>query len=234
MQAEIVSLKANSMALNRRAERIRSLMVDMTHNLLTIGRELVEARRAFPTGPNGEPMGWSKWVKKEFNFSKSWAGRLMAVTRKFGEVPKGHLIPIKVLIYLARRETPEAGRKEVMRRIAQGEHIGEGKAKKIVQKHLPSPKKANEIAKQTGKPTVASDGYVYLGADAKDVKQSAERRTVVYAVRDAVSCLATIDLTATEFLEYAMPHQLWKAKEEHEIKDALKWLQALSKAWGER
>jgi hypothetical protein len=46
--------------------------------------------------------------------------------------------------------------------------------------------------------------------------------------------LAGQQLSAAEFLEYAAPHQLWKAKNEYQIADALQWLSALSHAWEKR
>lgn len=224
-----------SVPLERRAQRIRNLMTDMVRNALGIGEELSNAYETFPLGPKKTRMGWKTWLKT-IGLSNSYAISLIQVYRKFGYLnADGVQVPaIKVLRLLVREVTPESARQEVLDRVKGGERIGEPKAKNIVQKHLPSPKKANEIARETGKPTAASDGYVYLGATAEQARESVERRTLVYSAKEAIKTLAEISITAEEFLEYAAPHQLWKAREEQQIDDALEWLRALHKAWPEK
>jgi hypothetical protein len=220
----------------RRAERIRKLMADMAHNTLAIGGELERAQETFEIGPNGQRMGWRSWLKTEFKLGLNWANSLIRAHRKFGHLigSADRLPSASVLIFLGREATPKAATQEVLKRTAKGETVGRIGSQEIVKKHLPSPKKANAIAKQTGTPTAASDGYVYLGASDADVKQSAQRRTVVYAVREAVETIAKVQVSAEDFLEYALPHQLWKAKNEHQIKQAADWLGALSHAWAKR
>jgi ParB-like chromosome segregation protein Spo0J len=105
-------------------------------------------------------------------------------------------------------------------------------ASKVTEKHrLPSPKKANEQAKETGKPTLASDGYIYFGTSEENAKAGEDQRAMVYGVRRALDHLANINLTGTEFLKYASPWQLWKPEEAKVIKRALKWLTSLDAAW---
>ena len=224
---------ASNMTLERRATKIRNLMGDMVGNTLAIGAELLEARATFPVGPKNKLMGWPTWLRNEFKISSDWAGQLIRSYQKFGHLlADGKELPTqKVLNYLASDHVPDSGSAEVIARVRKGEKIGKDKAKKIIAKHLPSPKKANEMARDTGKPVTASDGYVYLGATEEQVKESTERRTVIYAVREAIEKIATLRMTADEWLEYAAPHQLWKAREEDQIERALDWMTALNKAW---
>jgi hypothetical protein len=222
--------------LSASSKRIRHLMVDMAKNALALGAELSTALEHFPVGPRGQRMGWKRWLKDECALSDSYAKRLIQVHGKFGHLARGsrEMPSLRVLALLVPQKIPESARTEVLERHAKGERVGAGKAKEIVKKHLPSPKKANEIAQQTGKPTTASDGFVYLGASDGEIKDSVARRTQVYAVREAVNCLATQKLSAADFLEYAHPHQLWKARDEHEITDAIEWLSDLNSRWGKR
>lgn len=220
--------------LDQRAKKIRELMQDAVGNMLAIGGELATARDSFEIGPKGQRMGWKKWLKDEIQISEEYAAQLIRTNEKFGHLAVGdrQLPSMKVLDFLGREHVPEKARKEVLRRVNKGEAIGKGKAEKIVNQHRPSPKKAIQIAQETGKAVVASDGYLYMGASEHELKQADVRRTVVYAVRDAVETLARINLTPVQFLEFAHAHQLWeRGKNDHEIADAIKWLTALNRAW---
>jgi hypothetical protein len=87
----------------------------------------------------------------------------------------------KILEFLARETTPKAGRKEIMRRLKEGERVSRKRAKKIADKHRPKPKQAAKLARETGKPVLASDGYIYLGATDEQARKADERRTVVFS-----------------------------------------------------
>jgi len=56
---------------------------------------------------------------------------------------------------------------------------------------------------------------------------------VVYSVRRAVECLASMELSPHQFLSFALPHQLW-SRDDKQIGVALKWLNALHTAWETR
>jgi hypothetical protein len=225
-----------STLLQARAAHIRKLMSGMVSNTLAIGEELEKARETFPIGPKGQRMGWATWLRNEFQMSSEWAKKLIQAQRKFGHLgAAGTELPSqKVLVFLARDTVPDAARDEVMAEVAKGKKVGAEKAKAIARKHLPSPKKANALARETGKPVEASDGYVYLGATDEQMHKAAQRRTAVYSVREAVETLSKVELKATDFLEYALPHQLWKKRNQHEIKKALRWLNELNVAWKKR
>lgn len=232
VQANVTSLR------EAKAKRIRELMQSWSENAIQLGVELIAARETFEIGPRGKIMGWERWLKAEAGISAPHARKLIRIGKKFGDrdrarsgLPK---VAVDVLSLLARADTPEEAQREIVRLRDIGESVGISRAKQIVEKHLPPPKKANKIAKETGKPTRASDGYLYLGGDDKEVKESTERRTVVYAVRRAVETLAKMETTPTAFLAIALPHQLWTEAEEPQIEEAAKWLNALKAAWAMR
>src|SRR5262245_44592837 len=217
--------------MHARAERIRQLMLNWTQHIIALGAELKEARDTFTEIRNNHSIGWAAWLKTEIGITDEYATRLIRIADKFGASRPELATSVAVLKFLSRDNIPAAGRREVIRRIKRGELITEDKAKKIVDQHRPKPDKAIAIAKETGKPTLASDGFLYFGASKQEIKESTARRTIVYAVRRAISTLAAIDLSPHQFLESALPHQLWSAKEAHEIKAAADWLAALNTAW---
>jgi hypothetical protein len=98
----------------------------------------------------------------------------------------------------------------------------------------PGPKTANKLAKETGHPVVASDGFIYFGLTPEEAKKGKDRRAMVYDVRDALDHLASIELTGEQFLNYARPWQLWTREESEVIKKALAWLTSLDTAWDRR
>jgi hypothetical protein len=224
--------------LERRADRIRSLMTSMVKNTIAIGAELDKAREQFPLGPRNRRMGWQTWLKKEFNISLDWAARLILVNRKFAHrlIDNQPMPTLHVLDYLAKSTTPGAAVDEILERVQKGEKISKAKAKKIARKTLPGPKAANKMARESGKPVEASDGYVYLGATDEQAKESKQRLTVVYALKEAIATIAATsqNMSAVEFLEYGMPHQLWKPDEEQQIEQTLQFLKDLEKAWPKR
>jgi hypothetical protein len=229
MQANMTTYRA------KKAERIRELMQRWADNGIKLGIELREARETFEIGPRGLRIGWEKWLKSEIGFRSRYANSFIQVADKFGDLgPHVAGVSFRVLRFLARESTPEEAKKEVLRRAQGGEKIGHVKAKRIADTHRPPPKQANEIARETGKPTLASDGFVYLGGTKEEVKESTERRTLVYAVRRAINTLSSVEVSPNQFLETALPHQLWTKREERQIDDALRWLTALKAAWSVR
>jgi len=237
----VVSIADQQATLERRAERIRKLMADMARNIIAIGGELDAARGSFEVGPKGKLMGYTTWLRKEFNLGPDYASVLIRINRKFGYLlthrSSENLPSMNVLRLLVQPKVPQSARQEVIDRVGKGEKIGRPTAKKIVRKHLPSPKKANELARDTGKPVEASDGYVYLGATDKEVSDAKEKRTVVYGAREAIATLSEISghMTAQQFLDYAAPHQLVAfEKDAKQIRKAADWLEDLDKAWAKR
>jgi hypothetical protein len=217
-----------------KAARIRDLMQRWTDNSIQLGLELKAVYESFDEiGAHGIPVGWEKWLKSEIGFRHPYALGFIRVAEKFGDLDtKG--LSFRVLRFLTLETTPEGGTRDVLRRAKRGEKVGRVKAERIVNKHRPPPKEANKIARDTGKPTLASDGFLYLGGTKEDVKESTERRTLVYAVRRAIETLSTVEASPTQFLDTAMPYQLWTKREERQIDDALRWLTALKAAWSVR
>lgn len=218
------------------ARRIRELLQSWTENTLELGAELRTARDSFAVGPRQSRPGWEEWLQKEIGLSENWAGQLIRVADKFGDLLAGgqKLPSMKVLSFLTHENIPETGRVEVIDKVARGERVGLTRAKEIVDQHRPTPKEADRIAKETGKPTHASDGNIYFGSDKDKVKQAEQVRTMVFDVRRAVETLATMDVTPADFIKQCPAHLRWKDKEEHMIGDALDWLRGLNKAWDSR
>lgn len=219
------------------AKRIRELMVDWTQNTIDIGAELVKARETFPVNPRRptERPGFMKWCKQQTGLGPTQIHILIQIREKFGVLPAGRRLAYKVMETLARDYVPEAARKEAIERSERGERIGRKAAKEIADRHrLPSPKAANTQAKEEKRPVLASDGYIYFGTDPDKAKEGEDRRTMVYGVRRALETLGGIELTAGQFLNYALPHQLWTTEEGKIIKQALRWLASLDAAWDKR
>jgi hypothetical protein len=219
------------------AKRIKELMVTWTANTLALGRELVEAEETFPVNPKRpyERPGFLRWAIKTTGLSKGHITNLIQIYQKFGGRAREPRMSSQVMKILSRNLVPETARLEAISRSEKGERLSSADAKKIAKAHkLPTPKEANQQAKEEGTPVLASDGYIYFGTDPGRAKEGEDRRTMVYGVRKALNTLAGIHLTGRQFLDYAMPHQLWTVEEQHVIKDALKWLQGLSEAWEAR
>jgi hypothetical protein len=232
-----VARLSNSTAREFRAKRIRELMVDLAKNTLTLGKELKEAQDEFPLeqtrGGLARP-GWKQWLKNDIGLSENHALTLIRIYSKLGARVQGLPASIKTLKLLCRDRTPESARQEIIGRIRKGERLSTKESRKIVTKHYPKPAEANRIARETGRPTAASDGNIYFGASKEKAKALEERRSVVFAVRRAVEVLATMKVTPTQFLEYALPHQLHKFDEHGRLKRAAGWMNALNAAWERR
>jgi hypothetical protein len=221
------------------ATRIRELMKDWTRNTLGLGEELARIRDTFPRDPNNPTrnrLGFMKWCKHHTALSQGQITKLIQIYRKFGHHSTGNdPLPHRVMQLLSVDTVPDSARDEAMERKARGEVVGEKQAKEIRQRHrLPSPVAANAQAKEERRPVLASDGYIYFGADPKQAKEGEDRRTMVYGIRRALDTLGNIKLTANEFLKYALPHQLWTKEESEVIRTSLRWLRALNVAWNKR
>ncbi len=242
----VVEFDRSEAAREMSAKRIKALMQDWTTNTLAIGAELTAAHKTFPPpkreqGRGGrEPRfasGFVKWAKQATGLSDRQVEQLVLIHEKFGGANRQTLehLPQRVMKLLVQADVPESARREVLDRAHKGEHIGTTDAKKIVQIHkLPSAKEANAQAKDEGRPVLARDGYIYFGTDPNKAKEGEDRRTMVYGVRRALDTLGSIHLTSRQFLDYALPHQLWTKDEASIIKRALRWLTALDEAWDTR
>ena len=225
------------------AKRIRELMVNWTSNAVELGERLKAVRESFPMteayiGKNKRHVkariGWKAWLKAELSISEQHAAKLIRVYEKVGHRVIGLPVSIKVLELLASSTIPASARYEIIGRIGKGEKVGSKAAKNIVQKHYPKPMEANKIARETGTPTLASDGYIYFGASKAEAKVINDRRGVVFAVRRAIATLSAMQISPHQFLQYALPHQLLKMDDHGEIAKAAEWMTAFRSAWQHR
>jgi hypothetical protein len=220
------------------AKRIKELMHDWTENTLALAAELSMAAETFPPNPkrpDSRP-GFAFWARQQTGLSTGQIISLLRVHKKLAHRSHGRIkMSQQVMRLLIAKEVPESARQEVFGRAERGEHIAPPEAKKIIAKHkLPTPKAANQLAKEEGRPVFASDGNIYFGTDPARAKEGQERRAMVFGVRDALNHLGNIHLTGREFLDYAFPHQLWSEDEASVIKKALRWLTDLDRAWDAR
>lgn len=219
------------------AKRIKELMQNWTASTLALAAELARAAETFPVNPRRpwERPGFTKWAQQQTGISQPDVLRFLKIHEKFGR-DRGHVqLAGKVMKLLIAKNVPESARQEAISRAGKGEHVSAKDAKKIVERHaLPTPKAANQQAKEEGQPVLASDGYIYFGTDPSKAKEGESRRSMVFGVRRALDHLGGINLTGRQFLDYALPHQLWTAEEAPIIRKALRWLTDLVDAWEAR
>jgi hypothetical protein len=227
------------------AKRIKQLMQKWTENTLALGAELAAAAETFPIEPTtgrGRPPRikeprFLKWAMEITSLSDRQIEQLVLIHKKFGGENRSTLehLPQRVMKLLVKADVPESARREALDRAEKGEHIGTSDAKRIIQGHkYPTAKEANAQAKDEGRPVLARDGFIYFGTDPRRAKEGEDRRTMVYGVRKALDTLGNIHLNGRQFLDYALPHQLWDAEEAKIIKQALRWLMSLNEAWDSR
>ena len=234
MSVAVVAISNNVQTVREHAAaELRVLMREWSTNTIGIGLKLMEVRETFTPNPRpGKPRpGWKVWLKQHVGIGEKHAASMIYVAEKFGHLKEKALPSQRVLSFLARARTPKAATREVLRRVGKGERIGKQKATAIADKHRPRPKEANRLAKETGKPVMASDGFIYFGTSVAKAREAENRRTIVYSVRRAVECLSAVEMTPHQFLTFALPHQLWRKDEDAQIGRALKWLNALHTAW---
>lgn len=226
-----------AVSLAEHTKRVKRLMDDWSKNTVELGLELKQTRdEKFPAkskARNASRPGWHNWLK-EIGLSPAQAVNLIHVGEKFGQTRVEPGLGRKLLVLLSQHTTPQTAFDEVVRRVKKGEKISTRKAKKIVDKHRPKPAEANKIAKETGKAVVASDGYIYLGADKAEVKEATAKRTAIFALRHAIEVLAAIDVTPQQFLDMAHPHQLLHLNENNQINRAALWLVQFARTWKRR
>jgi hypothetical protein len=217
--------------LAEHAAAIRRLGKRVVADVIEIGRRLSKCKDICGHG------NWLPWLDREFEWTEQTALNYM----RLAELNKSKPVldwdlPVKALYLLAAPSTPPEARDEIIERAQAGEAIklAEVKASIAAAKQLPKPEAANVQARESGRAVLANDGYLYLGATEEEVKEGNDQRTMVYDVRDALDDLASIRMTAEQFLDYAFPHQLWKGEEAEVIKKALRWLASLDEAWDAR
>lgn len=163
-------------------------------NILELGGFLQQAHDLHARPGVGD---FCQWVEDLFGFTPQSARNYMQVFRVFGETDCKSLLQTttaETLYFLARKSTPSAAIKEVLRLVKKGQNITLDGAKKIVDKHKPK-KIPSETSAQsaevgdtedgTGEPDSADDtdaGFAQDGEAFSDDDDTA-------ATADEQSCL---------------------------------------------
>jgi len=226
-----------SAALAKAANEIRGLMKDWINNTLKVGSALARARQilaarsgANPTYKRGVVLpGWSKWLKDEVNLSTDQASRLIRCHERLSDKPGAEHLSAKVMRMLSHDQVPREAIVEVIE-LAKKRGIKPRETKEVVKKYLPKPSEANQKARDTGKPHLASDGNYYFGHTKEEAEAVEQQRTLIYGIRRAVKAMSDVadEITPLQFLSKAHLHQLWNRDNERELNNATKWLTELS------
>jgi|SRR5215469_513889 len=229
--------------LTKAAKEIRGLMKEWVNNALKIGAALARARLVFAERSAAKPIrrrgdhlpGWSQWLKAEVNLSADYASRMIRCHERLSGRPGAENLSVKVMKLLAQEQTPDEAIAEVID-LAKRRSVKPREAKEVVKKHLPKPAEANQKARDTGKPHLASDGNYYFGHTKEEAEAVEQQRTLIYGVRRAVKALSDVadEITPLQFLSKAHLHQLWNRDNERELENATRWLAELSEQWEKR
>ena len=71
---------AETVTLEDRANRIRQLQADVQRGIISIGFELIAAKKEIGHG------GWADWLKENFDWTQQTANRFMRVAERFGKL----------------------------------------------------------------------------------------------------------------------------------------------------
>lgn len=125
--------------LEELAAEIRYRLHKSAHEIGTIARCLVEAKKLFPRGQN---QAFLDWAKQKTGLEKSAIYNYLNVEKVFGKLLTEHQDSLQIdptaLIVLAARKTPEAARKEAIALLLEGQPVTYTAAKEIVQRYQPS------------------------------------------------------------------------------------------------
>ncbi len=146
----------------------------IVERIFEIGEILKKAHRLFANRGNGQ---YEQWVENECGFTSACARNYLRVVEAFRvKDPKSLFgtVTAEGLYYLARDATPEAARKDAVRRAKRGEYITFTTAKAIVAKH--SVKEDNESESST--PEEALTDAPIGGKAAEDVVEEVEWESV--------------------------------------------------------
>jgi len=239
---------AEAASLRDAAAKIRAAGQKAVEGYFEIGRQLILARKQFDqygrrlgAGPNGQ---WDKWLKKETGLSASHTRNIMRVVNKFGRLALSDQKPtISTLLAITSDDTPAAVVQHVLEHPETSQNeaqqlrqdiIAQEAEAKVQERPLPTASEARVEARETHHPVLARDGKIYFGATKEEGERAAERRKLIYSVREAVDLLAGLDVTATEWLAEARPWQFHSFNENDEIGAARGWLDELCVQWEKR
>jgi hypothetical protein len=208
------------------AARIKDLSKRWAANTVALGLEFRKARDTFPQQGIHRP-GWREWLTTETGWTSRHALKFVSIAEKFDGVEVRHLSHA-VLDYLSRDMIPESARQEVITRTQAGEVMGRGKAKSVVEKHLPTPAQAMKEARETGKLIHARDGHIYSGATEDEMMAHSQRRHVIYKMKDNITEIAECELTPHQWIKSIGDNDHWVSEfKVRNIDVAIKFLTAL-------
>ncbi len=96
---------------------------------------------------------------------------------------------------------------------------------------LPKPAEARKIARETGEPTLGSDGIYHSGKSAEDLKAEKEKNERIFKLvnaMEAVSSLA-LEVTPAQYIEQLPPHL--RGTLTNAFDAAWPWLAAFASSW---
>jgi len=181
-----------------------------------MGGAYKRARDTFPTitGAGDQPLrgrsrpGWNEFVEENYKVSPNTVAKFIRAYEFALTQPALKGQGVELLSILAAQDAPEAAKTEIINKIEEGQKVSTRRAKKIIEKHRPSPSDAREIARETGKLTLASDGNIYSGATDEEAQDHENRRDQTYRIIDAINDLANCPLNATEWMDQTEKHWL--------------------------
>jgi len=109
---------------------IKDLVRRTAHSLIDIGNKLEQTKQILGHG------NFTKWLRREFNWSIATASKMMQVSKRFKNVNFTNLNLAPSAIYLlAAPSTPESARTEALSRASEGESITYSVARGLVRHH---------------------------------------------------------------------------------------------------
>ena len=184
---------------------------------------------------------FSEWVKTETPYSPDVVARMRKGASKLRTLARSHVrIHHTTADRLFRGDPHPEAVEAVLDRIESGEKVSHREAQQINrvardmdgEAPLFSPKKANQVARETGQPQIASDGRLYLGLSAEEVAHGKAQNKLDFGIIDGVAFFSSIEISPEEWLNPENSALMeWPVTDPPKIKEAVDWLKGLAKAW---
>jgi len=205
---------------------------------VTTGQFLLQAKETLPYGD------FTEMVEKDLPFSITKANDLMRIAanpqisdhRHGGFLPDGWTVLRKLADLTAEDFKWAKDRGLINKNMTRGSALAIKKARTTKDdgqpiniskgERGPTPDEARKIARETGRLIVASDGNIYSGATEEEQTDYANRRNIVYPIKDAIVRIANCELDADEWIKKSEKHWLHSFPI-GAVDDAIKWLSDL-------
>ena len=186
---------------------------------------------------------FNDWVERETPYAVDTVRAMRATARRLIEantIGPGARLGYTKSRTLTRGDVSDEVIQAVTNRSEQGENISRAEiteinlaARNMVDgETLSSPTKANQIARDTGKPQVATDGRLYIGLSPEEVEQGKAENKLDFGIIDGVAFFSSIEISPEEWLARESSALMeWSVTEPPPIKAVIDWLTGLSKAW---